>query len=291
MLDNSEFYADKCTDAGNNVLSKTLRNNNSKYYMKRPDIDPKTIIITDDDNYIVPSETKEDVSYFVDLKLRYCSCHQGRLRGPCKHKFIVSESFGVACFDVIPSNNPQVREQFMFLGTGKRLDKDWFLPIQDNDSSHHQCTVSNYTVDDAGDNALLQEEDDEVEENECTNSKYTVEDTCNNTNLENEDDKDEENDESADNAMDDVDFGNNTLRTDDESSTDDRHSKSKELDEYVDNVLLKLKDRLKSRLKFDLDGYKKAFKVLDKNVDQLPKSSDSAIQKALFSFGKTDVQV
>ena len=44
LLDGSHFYANKCVDAGNNVLESWLRNCHSKYVRQVPNIDPEEIV-------------------------------------------------------------------------------------------------------------------------------------------------------------------------------------------------------------------------------------------------------
>ena len=92
LLDKSEFYANKCVDAGNNVIESWLKNCHSKYVVKMPSIDPTQIVQLGTNRYLVPSESDSDRSYLVDMDVRHCSCPQGLLRGPCKHKLIVSVS-------------------------------------------------------------------------------------------------------------------------------------------------------------------------------------------------------
>ena len=53
----------------------------------------------------------------------------GRLKGPCKHKSIVSETQNIPSFDVVPTQNPEMRAIFMYLGTGKKPDPNWFKPL------------------------------------------------------------------------------------------------------------------------------------------------------------------
>ena len=154
VLDKSEFYAHKCVDAGNNVIKSWLRNCHSRYVIKTPNIDPDKIEEISPDCYTVPSETDEGVTYLVDVRSRTCSCHQGRLRGPCKHKQILSESKNILSFDVIPEASPEMRKLYMFLGTGKWMNIDYFLPlesltsIQDiNDNVHVQAATVVLTPD------------------------------------------------------------------------------------------------------------------------------------------------
>ena len=109
LLDNSEFYQNKCVDTGNNVLESWLRNCHSKYVVsKQPNIDPDKIEQVGANSYLVPSKTQTDISYLVDMDIRHCSCPVGMLRGPCKHKNIVSVSKNVPSFDVLPTTNPNM---------------------------------------------------------------------------------------------------------------------------------------------------------------------------------------
>ena len=56
-------------------------------------------------------------------------------------------------------------------------------------------------------------------------------------------------------------------------------------------VLAKLGDRIMTRIIEDPVGYNKALDILEKTVDSLPTTVDSALQKCLCTFGKTVTQV
>ena len=101
-----------------------------------PNIDPEKIIHLEGDSYLVPSESQEGVSYLVDMVTRCCTCPQGQLCGPCKHKVAVSRVKNVPCFDVLPTHSPEMRQTYMFIGTGRMLPLDWFLPVQAEIVSH-----------------------------------------------------------------------------------------------------------------------------------------------------------
>ena len=64
-------------------------------------IDTDKIRRETDGTFTVPSETKKDVEYTVDMELRICSCPDGLSRGPCKHRKIVATSQNLASFDII----------------------------------------------------------------------------------------------------------------------------------------------------------------------------------------------
>ena len=53
----------------------------------------------------------------------------------------------------------------------------------------------------------------------------------------------------------------------------------------------KLRAKLKARVENDPAGYKRAVAVFEKAVDILPASSDTAICRAMYGFGKTEFQV
>ena len=132
VMDRSDWYVNKVIDAANNRIESWLKVCHSKYVMKLPEIDPTQITQLDPSVlvYMVPSETDPDVSYLVDMDARLCSCPQGRLTGPCKHKELVARSKNIPSFDIIPSNSPKMRQLYMFLGTGQHEALDWFLPLQ-----------------------------------------------------------------------------------------------------------------------------------------------------------------
>ena len=226
-------------------------------------INPSEIVTNQDGSFMVPSETRRGINYLVDLGLRYCSCHMGKLKGPCKHKKLVSEHFGIDCFDVIPTSNPRMRQKFMFLGTGQMMEIDWFKGLQDSSS--------NSFLEISPQNQIDQE----------VNQK--VSDQPNSSNLETtfmEEMFDVNDDLPSDQTMED----DNLNVTEDPENHDD-------LIGTVDMVVDKLKKTLLSRIASNSQGYKKALKSFDKDIDNLSKKSDPVIQKALYSFGKTETQV
>ena len=129
VLDSSQWYVDKAIFAANNRIASYLKNSHSKYSIKKPNIDTSLIkqISPSAHTYMVPSESKAEVSYVVDMESRYCSCPLGKLTGPCKHKVLVAEWKGLPSFDVIPTASPTMRQLYMYIGTGSHIDLDWFL--------------------------------------------------------------------------------------------------------------------------------------------------------------------
>ena len=133
VLDRSEWYINKVIDAANDRIESWLKNScHSKYVMKLPNIDPDSIVQLNPlaHIYLVPSETDPDKTYVADMDTRRCTCPQGRLAGPCKHKYLVAHCKKIPSFDVIPTNSSEMRQLYMYLGTGKHTPLSWFLPKQ-----------------------------------------------------------------------------------------------------------------------------------------------------------------
>ena len=64
----------RCIDVASNTLTSRLVNQNSRFLNRRAiAIDPDKIRREADGTFTVPSETKEDVEYSVDMDLRICS--------------------------------------------------------------------------------------------------------------------------------------------------------------------------------------------------------------------------
>ena len=129
VVDSSEGYSMRCVDAANQTLHQRLKNQNSQYLIKKTKIDPKLIKQVDKESFEVPSETKTDIVYHVNLRLRLCTCPKGQLKGPCKHKSLVSSTFELPNYDAVPES-PEMRASFMYLGTGKPINPEWFCPLK-----------------------------------------------------------------------------------------------------------------------------------------------------------------
>ena len=59
--------------------------------------------------------------------LANCSCPHG----PCKHRMLVSLTQNLPSFDLIPESSAEMRQKWMFFGTGEYTDIDYFLPLSD----------------------------------------------------------------------------------------------------------------------------------------------------------------
>ena len=89
---------------------------------RKININPEMVVSEEDGTFSVPSETKRDVFYSVSMELRTCTtCPQGMLKGPCKHRTVVSLSQNLPSFDVVPELNPEMRKCGCTLGQGSTL--------------------------------------------------------------------------------------------------------------------------------------------------------------------------
>ena len=122
VFDKSEFYANKVVEAANNRIESWLKVSGSKYTFDKTDISEEELDEIEPGIFVVPSEKDKEVSYLVDMHSRTCSCYRGRLQGPCKHKYTVAHLKNYPCFDVIPSNSPEMRQIYWFFGTGQKQD-------------------------------------------------------------------------------------------------------------------------------------------------------------------------
>ena len=240
VLDNSQFYSNKCLDAANNRIETWLRNCHSKYVIKMPDIDVNNIVELGQNCFMVPSENSPDVSYVVDMSSRTCSCPQGRLHGPCKHKLIVSHSKNIPSFDLIPTKSPQIRQIFMYIATGKMMGLNWFLPLQAISPEQDEASLLGLPI--------------------TTSPNLS----------------------SSNNGP--AEVVNMDAEEGTEVETEIAQTKLK-------NVLAKLINKIMPRIGEDPVGYNKSLDILEKTVDSLPATVDSALQKCLCTFGKTVTQV
>ena len=186
--DGSEYYSQRCIDVASNRLTSRLVNQKSRFLgpgsaqaRKQVNIDVDLIQKEDDGTFSVPSETKADVSYSVDMELRICSCPHGRLKGPCKHRKIVSITQNIPSFDLIPESSPQMRQMWMYVGTGEETQINYFLPLSDpavdapnNEANENIIQNEGPAVTDEPCEEMEIGEDETFGENKAVNSREKV---------------------------------------------------------------------------------------------------------------------
>ena len=148
---------------GNNLLTSRLNNQKARYLAKKCSIDPSKIVRIDSSTFLVPSETKKEVLYEVNMDLRLCECYMGQLKGPCKHKSIVSTTQNIPSFDVVPTENPEMRALFMYLGTGKKQNPNWFKPLSSAATEQVEPTGILDKIEDIAQPLVEEEEDIQVD--------------------------------------------------------------------------------------------------------------------------------
>ena len=87
----------------------------------------------------------------------------GQLKGPCKHKSIVSTTQNIPSFDVVPTENPEMRALFMYLGTGKKQNPNWFKPLSSAATEQVEPTGILDKIEDIAQPLVEEEEDIQVD--------------------------------------------------------------------------------------------------------------------------------
>ena len=130
----SEVYKQKCINIGNGRMGE-LRSKNNKYDMKDVKTKKSDIIKLNETRFIVPSKSKQDINYSVDMKSGYCECFKGVNLGPCSHKNAVAKHFGVAEFSVLPDMDGtgmrNMRAMYHYIGSGITLESHWYSSSND----------------------------------------------------------------------------------------------------------------------------------------------------------------
>ena len=79
----------------------------------------------------VPSEFTKNKFYIVNLDLGVCQCESGKWGATCKHQNVAAYVSKSASTNVIPVNNPQMRQKMYTLATGNTsINKDWFRQLK-----------------------------------------------------------------------------------------------------------------------------------------------------------------
>ena len=128
---NMELFYKKCLiNVANSRGRKTKHSVNSQ----STSIPKKNIDCIDGRaTYHVKSQTKDNVSYSVDMDLGLCTCFMGKNGGPCKHQSAIVQHFGLGSDFLEPVTSTQ-RQQIFFLATGSNMEVEWF------DGLHGQST-------------------------------------------------------------------------------------------------------------------------------------------------------
>ena len=98
-----------------------LKRAKSKYIGPRNTLTKEQVVDCAEGNFLVQSETSEEVWYSVNMKSGFCTCPVGVNCAPCKHKNSVSTLFSIAEFSVAPDNDPCQRALYHYIAMGFTL--------------------------------------------------------------------------------------------------------------------------------------------------------------------------
>ena len=130
----STFYKQKFIDIGNNrFISHSERYKSDKGSI----IKKEAITEVDNGQFYVESQSVPGAYYEVDMKTGFCSCYIGRTRAPCKHKTSIHHHFGIAEFNVLPTQSPSQRAKWLFIATGVEVDASWCRGLRDTQEGVH----------------------------------------------------------------------------------------------------------------------------------------------------------
>ena len=181
VCDDSKYYSDRCADFANNTLTTRLRSQKSRYLegkgRRKVNIDPAKIVAEEDGTFTVPSETKKDVKYTVNMELRICTCYEGRSKGPCKHKTLVSLSKNIPSFDIVPETSSEMRSIWMYIAIGKNTRMTYFMPLTDSqEPSNSQFDFEDFDLE-QNDNITLNEAVEMLDDEEENDNNIDMIDT------------------------------------------------------------------------------------------------------------------
>ena len=81
--------------------------------------------------FLVPSATKEGVSYLVDMTIGVCECHVGKCGSPCKHQYTLWVTRKSNCPNFLPVFDPKEREKFARIALGESCEGSMYEGLHD----------------------------------------------------------------------------------------------------------------------------------------------------------------
>ena len=250
----TNFYKQKFIDIGNNRFIS----HSDKYKSDKVSIKKEAITEVDSGQFYVESESNQGAFYEVDMNTGFCSCYIGRTRAPCKHKSSVHYHYGVAGFNVLPTQSPQQRAKWLYIATGVEVDASWCRGLRDtqvvddaaaaNDNIEHHTeteTLTNIGVEAAS-----------------ADSGSVVDDAS-----------------GFDDVLDDND--DEDMQNESDSNDDEWKQFEMEYDLAVDNLRKVAKEKFKEKNETFIKGIRNFTKRLGDSV-----SNDKILEKNLFTFGQ-----
>ena len=124
----SRHYQDRLISVAYNRLNGIRK---SRFVGKPSKIDPTAIVRLDDSTFQVPSESKPAVMYDVNTAVGMCTCHVGSTGAPCKHQFLVGQTFRLSTLNDLPVDCPDMRLLFHELAVGtSSVPQEFFASLR-----------------------------------------------------------------------------------------------------------------------------------------------------------------
>ena len=203
----------------------------------------------------------------MNMDLRLCECPRGMLRGPCKHKQVVSAEFEIATPGVIPSSDSvtdsKLRAFYHFVATGAMKDINWYRPLSNSDEmkipDFDGCDIFSFM-------------------RVCGEGNYHVrhEETAHNHMLPVQID--------PSSPMKYVTYDADGVKLMDEETI--QGLSKEELIEYFKKSVQKFTENLTARVDEDFEYYEKAVLCFTKNLQTVQKSTPGMFTKAMYTFAK-----
>lgn len=123
-----KVYEQKLLDVANNRWKNSLT---SRYVsVTKWDLPKNKITQVSSHAYVVPSQSKPDMTYHVDMETAMCSCPLGYNGGPCKHQYIVAKYFSISSVNTDPVTSSSLRKLFYKIATGRDEEDTWFQSLR-----------------------------------------------------------------------------------------------------------------------------------------------------------------
>ncbi|XP_014663444.1 PREDICTED: uncharacterized protein LOC106806104 [Priapulus caudatus] len=123
----TSYYERRLTDLANGCIDVTV----SQKYLPGGAVIPKEMVTkTGPDTFECRSQSKEDVTYYIEMSISLCTCCAGINGAPCKHQYAVVRHFNVSSLNFLPLNDPVMRQHLLYLATGmENVRPGWFTSL------------------------------------------------------------------------------------------------------------------------------------------------------------------
>ena len=179
ILDDSIYYQKRLLDIGNGRFG-AFKNTKSRYLVKESTFTADKIIDIGELNFLVESESSQDVFYHVNMLSGLCECKAGANCGPCKHKRAIATHKGIAEFSVLPEMDAKIRALYHYIADATILKNTWYRGLENPDVVENIAEFVEKRIEpDDVDNIAVANEINVEEPNEIIDDKDGSEDESN----------------------------------------------------------------------------------------------------------------